>query len=97
MRRKKISVYWAGMAIYTAVLLALGGMFLIYTDRCLVQYEYSQPESAMGRYLAEFERMAADGTLCDNIDMPAVESDFEPDDTEPPFQFNEDEFNSLFS
>lgn len=29
--------------------------------------------------------------------VPMAALDFEPDDTEPPFQFNEDEFNSLFS
>lgn len=29
--------------------------------------------------------------------VPEAALDFEPDDTEPPFQFNEDEFNNLFS
>ena len=29
--------------------------------------------------------------------VPEPELDFEPDDTEPPFQFNEYEFNNLFS
>ena len=29
--------------------------------------------------------------------VPGATLDFEPDDTEPPFQFNEDEFNNLFS
>lgn len=29
--------------------------------------------------------------------VPGAALDFEPEDTEPPFQFNEDEFNRLFS
>lgn len=29
--------------------------------------------------------------------VPEATLDFEPDDTEAPFQFNEDEFNDLFS
>lgn len=29
--------------------------------------------------------------------VPKTALDFEPEDTEPPFQFNEDEFNNLLS
>lgn len=80
MKRKKISVYWIGLGIYTVILLILSWRFLDYTDKALIQYEDSQPEAAMEIYMTEFKNMIADGTLCEKIEMPKVPNAFEPED-----------------
>ncbi len=77
MKKKRIPIYWIALAVYTLLLLAGGLAFLEYTDKSLQQYENAQPEAAMARYLEEFKKMAKDGVLCDNIDMPAVPNAFE--------------------
>lgn len=80
MKRKKISVYWTGLAIYIVILLILSWRFLNYTDNALIQYENSQPENAMESYMTVFKNMMVDGTLCENIEMPVVPNKFEPED-----------------
>lgn len=80
MKRKKISVYWTGLAIYIVILLILSWRFLNYTDKALIQYENSQPEHAMESYMTVFKNMMVDGTLCEKIEMPVVPNKFEPED-----------------
>lgn len=79
-KRRKFSVYWTGLGIYTVILLILSWRFLSYTDKALIQYENSQPEAAMESYMAVFKNMIADGTLCEIIDMPEIPNVFEPED-----------------
>lgn len=79
-KRRKIPAFWIGLGIYTVILLILCLWFLRYTDKSLIQYENAQPEAAAESYLAEFEKMAADGTLFENIDMPQAASAFETED-----------------
>lgn len=71
--------YWTGLAIYAVILLIFGIGMLIYTDRCLVKYENSQAENAMKGFVKDFEKMVDDGTLVDNITLPAS-SEFEGKD-----------------
>lgn len=74
---KKFPVYWTGLGIYTIILLIFGACFLAYTDKALQQYENSQPETVMENYVAEFQQMAADGTLYDKMEMSSSVNEFE--------------------
>lgn len=76
-KSKKFPVYWAGLGIYTIILLIFGACFLSYTDKALMQYENSQPSTVMENYLAEFKQMAADGTLYDKMEMSSFVNEFE--------------------
>lgn len=79
--RNKKPVFWIGLGIYTAVLIALAVAFLIYTDVCLKKYEKSQSENYMISYMDEFESKAKSNgfTPADfsfsNLDMKFVNTD----------------------
>ena len=79
--RNKKPVFWIGLGIYTAVLIALAVAFLIYTDVCLKKYEKSQSENYMVSYMDEFESKAKSNgfTASDfsfsNLDMKFVNTD----------------------
>ena len=79
--RNKKPVFWIGLGIYTAVLLALAVAFLIYTDVCLKKYENSQSENYMVSYMDEFESKAKSNGFTpsdfsfSNLDMKFVNTD----------------------
>ncbi len=61
--RKKPRFFIIGLGIYTAILLVLAGIFLVYTDVCLKKYEKSQSEYYMNTYIEKFEKKAKEGTF----------------------------------
>lgn len=79
--RNKKPVFWIGLGIYTAVLIALAVAFLIYTDVCLKKYEKSQSENYMVSYMDEFESKAKSNGFTpsdfsfSNLDMKFVNTD----------------------
>ncbi|MCM1119273.1 MAG: hypothetical protein NC543_07935 [bacterium] len=76
-QRKKRSLYWVMLGLYTAALLVLCWSFLIYTDKSLMQYEASQPGKKMEDYIAELRQMASEGSLTQHISMPKPQNAFE--------------------
>ncbi len=79
--RKKSPVFWIGLGIYTAILLVLSVIFLIYTDNCLKKYENSQSEHFVETYMQEFEgkvdshSLKASDFTFESLDLTFVDTD----------------------
>ncbi|MBR6697790.1 MAG: hypothetical protein IKL73_05925 [Lachnospiraceae bacterium] len=78
---KKVSKFWIGLGIYSAILIVLAIIFLVYTDKCLKRYEAAQPEHAVEEYVKVFELKASNNTITDTMVLPSDLSEFEDVDT----------------
>jgi len=68
------------LALWVIALIILGGWLWRYTDRCLVDYENSQPENNVERLLEEFKAKVKDGSIEKEITIEAEGSEFETDE-----------------
>ena len=77
---KKSKLFWKLFAAYAGVLLILGIIFLLYTEKCLKQYEASQAENAIAGFVEDFRKSISDGTASKTIDISATSTPFESQD-----------------
>ncbi|MBQ6660218.1 MAG: hypothetical protein IJM57_02175 [Lachnospiraceae bacterium] len=68
------------MVLWSIALIVLGIWLWRYTDRCLVDYEKSQPENNVDRLLEEFIVKARDGSVVDNVNFTQLPGEFESPD-----------------
>lgn len=69
------------LLFWAIVLVVLGAWLWRYTDRCLVDYENSQPENNVARLLEEFKTRVRNGSIEKEVQIEAEGSEFESAET----------------
>lgn len=79
-KKSAFSKFWIFFGLYTALLLVLATLFLVYTDKSLKKFEKSQSEYYMSEYVKTFEQKVRDNSLTtddftiEDIDLTFVDT-----------------------
>ena len=71
--KKKFPVFWVCFAVFTALMVVFWGVVINNVKKSLVEYENSQPEYTVEKYLAQFR----DGSIINKIDFEQSTNRFE--------------------